>query len=196
MDLSVNDVWAGEDLGGAGVYACHQISYKRTALAAEVRMARPLRGRTGESTYFITVDAYQKQHLLQSERTALLLIDVLLHYRKQQKYLLHEFVVMPHHIHVLLTPTGITIERAVGLIKGGFSFRRAKELGLKGEIWQTSFHDWRVRDAEGYEGYRTYIHQNPVKANLVRTAAEFSYSSAVGSFPLDLMPQRLKPSEK
>src|SRR3954470_11794562 len=143
-------------------------------------MAHPLRGSTGESTYFITADAHQKQHLLQSERTALLLINVLLHYRKQQKYLLHEFVVMPHHIHVLLTPTGITIERAVGLIKGGFSFRRTKELGLKGEIWQTTFHDWRVRDAEGYEGYRTYIHQNAVKAALCKTPSEFPYSSAAG----------------
>lgn len=159
-------------------------------------MARPLRGRTTESTYFITVDAYQKQRLLQSERSALLLIDVFLHYRKQEKYLLHEFVVMPHHIHLLLTPTGITIERAVGLIKGGFSFRRTKELGLRGEIWQTSFHDWRVRDVEGYEGYRTYIHQNPVKAGLCQTSAEFPYSSASGRFPLDLIPQRLKPTEK
>ena len=51
-------------------------------------MARPLRGKTSESTCFITADAYQKQHLLQSERSALLLIDVFLHYRQQQKYLL------------------------------------------------------------------------------------------------------------
>jgi putative transposase len=161
-------------------------------------MARPLRGRTSESTYFVTADVYQKQHLLQSERSALLLIDVLQHYRNQQKYLLHEFVVMPHHIHLLLTPTGITIERAVGLIKGGFSFRRTRELNLKGEIWQSSFHDWRVRDCGSYESYRAYIHQNPVKAGLCERPAEFPYSSASvssasGRFPLDPIPQRLKP---
>lgn len=156
-------------------------------------MARPVRGKTSESTYFITADVYQKQHLLQSERSALLLIDVFQHYRKQSKYLLHEFVVMPHHIHLLMTPTGITIERAVGLIKGGFSFRRTRELGLKGQIWQTSFHDWRVRDGQDYERYREYIHQNPVKAGLCKTAMEFPYSSANGRVPLDPMPQRLKP---
>src|SRR5437868_11313361 len=112
-------------------------------------MSRPLRGRTSNSTYFITIDAYQHRRLLQSERSASLLIEVLLYYRNQGKYLLHEFVVMPHHVHLLLTPTGITIERAVGLIKGGFSFRRTRELNLKGESWQSSFHDWRVRDFEG-----------------------------------------------
>jgi putative transposase len=156
-------------------------------------MGRPLRGKTSESTYFITAGAYQKQHLLQSVRSALLLIDVLLHYQNHYNYLLHEFVVMPHHVHLLLTPTGITVERAVGLIKGGFSFRRTKELNLKGETWQTSFHDWRVRDFEGYERYRAYIHQNPVKAGLSKTAAEFPYFSANGRFPLDPIPQRLKP---
>jgi putative transposase len=158
-------------------------------------MSRPVRGWTSGSSYFITTDTFQKQRLLQSERSASLLIDVFLYYKNQGEYLLHEFVVMPHHVHLLLTPTGITIERAVGLIKGGFSFRRTRELNLRGEIWQSSFHDWRVRDCEGYENYRTYIHQNPVKAGLCKTATEFPYSSASGLFPLDAVPQRLKPVE-
>jgi putative transposase len=43
-------------------------------------------------------------------------------YRTQKKYLLHEFVVMRDHFHLILTPTGITLERAMQLIKGRFSF--------------------------------------------------------------------------
>ena len=67
-------------------------------------MAIPFRGHTGQGTYFITASAYLKQHLLQSEGTALLFVDVLYHYRGQGKYLLHEFVVMPDHFHLLITP--------------------------------------------------------------------------------------------
>ncbi len=66
--------------------------------------------------------------------------------KKVDKYLLHEFVVMPDHFHVLLTPQK-TLERAMQLIKGGFSFRAKKEMGFSGEIWETSFYDHRVRDA-------------------------------------------------
>src|SRR5437588_11312164 len=155
-------------------------------------MGRPIRGRTTESTYFITADTFQKQRLLQSDRSATLLIDVLQHYRQQEKYLLHEFVVMPHHVHLMLTPTGITIERSIGLIKGGFSFRRTKELGLKDEIWQNSFHDWRVRNAEEFERYRKYIHENPVKAGLAAAPDKFPYSSTNKQFTLDPIPQRPK----
>ena len=58
---------------------------------------------------------------------------------EQKKYLLHEFVVMPDHFHLILTPTGITLERSMGLVKGGFSFQLNKNLKAKREIWQPSF---------------------------------------------------------
>src|SRR2546425_5049783 len=112
-------------------------------------MAAPPRGNTGHSVYFITASTFQKRSLFQSERMAQLFIEVLQHYRRQGKYLLHEFVLMPDHFHVLITPT-ITLERALQLIKGGFSFRATKELGFGGEIWQTSFYDRRGRGSKKY----------------------------------------------
>jgi|SRR5215471_3581326 len=48
-----------------------------------------------------------------------LFIDTLYLYREQKKYQLHSLVVMPEHLHLLITPLGITIERALQFIKGG-----------------------------------------------------------------------------
>lgn len=67
-------------------------------------MAAPRRGNTGVGCYFITASTFQKRNLLQSDRMARLLVDVLLHYRQQRKYHLLEFVVMPDHFHLLITP--------------------------------------------------------------------------------------------
>ncbi len=135
-------------------------------------MAAPRRGNTGSGTYFITTGTFQKQQLLQSDRMARLLLDVLFHYRSQEKYLLHEFVAMPDHFHLLITPL-LTLERALQLMKGGFSFRAKKELGFQGEIWEKSFHDHRVRNWEEYCAFRQYIHQNPVKRGLARVPEEY-----------------------
>jgi len=157
-------------------------------------MTIPFRGRTGSGTYFITASTYEKQHLLQSERMAGLLVDVLLHYRNKGNYRLHEFVVMPNHFHLLMTPGHVTLERSLQLIKGGFSFRARKELGFLGEVWQTSFNDRRVREADEYRRMREYIHQNPVRRGLVATPEEYPYSSAHPGFVLDEVPQRLKPA--
>jgi len=156
-------------------------------------MAASPRGNTGLATYFITAATFQKHSLFQSDRMSKLFLEVLFHYRSQQKYLLHEFVIMPDHFHLLITPT-LTLERALQLIKGGFSFRAKRELGFGGEIWEKSFHDRRVRDWEEYCAFRQYIHSNPVKKRLAGSAEEFPYSSARPGMALDAVPQRLKPS--
>jgi putative transposase len=155
-------------------------------------MAAPHRGNTGYSTYFITGSSFQKQSIFQTDRMADLFVEVLLGYRAQEKYLLHEFVLMTNHFHLLITPT-LTLERALQLIKGGFSFRAKKELGFTGEIWEKSFHDRRVRDWEEYSAFRRYIHQNPVKKSLATSPEAYPYSSARVGLELDAVPQRLKP---
>ncbi len=157
-------------------------------------MTIPPRGSSEHGTFFVTASTFRKMPLLQSDRSAGLFIDVLLHYREQHKYLLHAFVVMPDHFHLLLTPaTDVTLERAIQLIKGAFSFRRKQELELAGEVWQTSFYDHRVRDGTEFQQFCTYIHENPVRKGLAAAAQTFTFSSANPAYVLDEVPQRLKP---
>jgi putative transposase len=121
-----------------------------------------------------------------------LFINVLFHYREQREYLLHEFVVMPDHFHLLITPLE-TLERTMQLIKGGFSYRARKELAFAHEIWQPSYYDRRVRDVDEYFSFREYIRHNSVKRGLARSPEQYAYSSAASGLELDRAPQRLKP---
>src|SRR5690242_18521116 len=103
-----------------------------------LRHSSPVKIISNSRTFFATSSIYDKRSLLQSERSAGLFVDVLLHYRSN--YLLHEFVVMPDHFHVLLTvDSQISIEKAMQLIKGGFAFRAAREFGFHPPIWQKGF---------------------------------------------------------
>ena len=100
---------------------------------------------------------------------------------------------MPNHLHLLLTPTGIPIERAMQLIKGGLSYRVKKELGSNLEIWERGYVDHRIRDLDDYEHHVTYIRQNPIEAHLASREEEYPYSSACAAFERDPRPQGLKP---
>jgi putative transposase len=145
-----------------------------------------------QRTFFVTTVTWQRLPIFRVEARAQLLIDVLLAYRDQGKYLLHEFVVMPDHIHVMLTPAAdISVERAVQFIKGGYSYRLRKEEKI--QVWQPSFTNHRIRDAEDYERHGSYVRLNPVRAGLVRDAAGYPSSSAGSGFRMDAMPQGLKP---
>lgn len=58
------------------------------------------------------------------------MIDVLRSYVQAGEFRLHDFVVMPDHVHLLMTVGGgMTVERAMQFIKGGFSYRLKRECG-------------------------------------------------------------------
>jgi putative transposase len=140
----------------------------------------------------ITSSTRGRRALFSRDNWAKLLVNTLYHYRRSG-YLLHGFVIMPDHIHVLVTPK-TSLVKAVQFIKGGFSYRAKKELGSSMEVWQKGISDHRIRDASDYRIHQVYIQQNPVRKNLCETAGEHPYSSARG-YDLDPAPQGLKPAE-
>ncbi len=142
-------------------------------------------------TYFVTSDTWERRALFRNEAWARLFFRNLLAHR-DKAYILHEFVLMPDHFHLLISPL-TALERAIQLIKGGFSFRAKKELGSNAEVWHRGFADHRIRDAEDYDKHVHYIHLNPVKEHLCASPAEYRYSSAYPGWKLDPIPQWLKP---
>ena len=108
-----------------------------------------------------------------------LLIDVLRSYVLARKFQVHDFVVMRNHVHLLLTiANDMTIEKAMQLIKGNFSFRAKKDLGFTKEIWQRGFSDVRITDEKSFVAHQQYIYNNPVKAGLAHFPEEYPYCSA------------------
>jgi putative transposase len=146
-------------------------------------------------TYYITASAYMHQNLFQRTQTAELLMATIFHYRDEGKFLVHEFVIMPNHIHLLMSiDDSGGVGRAVQFIKGEFSHELGKtETRLKA-VWQPSYYEHRVRDIEEHERIRTYIHENPVRRGLVGAATDYPYSSANTVYRLDEVPDRLKPA--
>lgn len=149
---------------------------------------------TQSGTYFLTINVWSGRSLFQVHRLCELFLSTLQNYRKEGKFLLHEFVVMPNHTHLLLTPAaGVTVERTVQFIKGGFSFRASREADYRGEAWQRGYVDHRIRDPRDYAFHREYILQNPVRARIVSVPAEYQFSSANILYVLDPVPLGLKP---
>jgi REP-associated tyrosine transposase len=109
-------------------------------------MARPSRNAEPDGvlsstrTFFVTTKTSMGRALLQSERNATLFIEVLRSYVTAGKFQVHDFVVMPDHVHLLVTVRrDMTVERAMQFIKGGFSYRLRKEYRYQGDIWQQGF---------------------------------------------------------
>jgi putative transposase len=146
--------------------------------------------RTNEYAYFFSTQTAGRKPFFRHERWARLMIATLDHYA-EKNFTLHAYVVMPDHLHLLITPFE-TVEKSVQLIKGGFSFRAKRELAWQGEIWQPGFTDHRIRDEEDWQHHLAYIRQNPVRGRLVEDSVLYPYMS----FPNGDFPQGLKPIEE
>ena len=103
--------------------------------------------------------------------------------QKFERYSLHAFVVMPNHVHLLVTPSVVST-RWLGPLKGFTAHAANKLLGIVGRaFWQDESYDHLVRNDAEFERIRNYIERNPVKAGLVECAEEFRWSSAFRAEP-------------
>jgi len=154
-------------------------------------MATPRHRTAAGSSYFVTTKCRQGKHVFQVPQIAEILVQIMFRYRERKFYLLHEFVVMPDHLHLLLTPSATTsLEKAVQLIKGGSSHEIHEQRDQRMEIWQEGFHDRTIRDACDWRVKAEYIRMNPVRAKLSTNPEDWLYSSASCPQALDPAPHR------
>jgi REP element-mobilizing transposase RayT len=103
-------------------------------------------------------------------------------------YVLHAFVVMPNHVHLLATP-GVALPKLTKSLKGITGKRANSMLAMTGSsFWQEESYDHLMRHEREFEKIRNYIEENPVRAGLVREAGEYRWSSAgwvTGGSPAD-----------
>jgi putative transposase len=142
------------------------------------RPSNPERAIGRPRTFFVTTCTAQGKSIFQVERMADLFVEVLRSYVKSGQFTVHDFVVMPNHVHILMTiPGEISLEKAVQLIKGNFSFRAGRDLEFQGEVWQRGFSDVRITDERSFQQHQNYIAMNPVKAGLASAPEDYPFGS-------------------
>jgi putative DNA methylase len=98
--------------------------------------------------------------------------------RRFHRYELHAFVVMPNHVHLLVTPN-VPSKEWLGPLKGftGHEAIRIPNLRTR-PFWQDESYDHLIRNDEEWLRVKRYIEWNPVKAGLAALPEEFAFSSA------------------
>jgi putative DNA methylase len=114
---------------------------------------------------------------LRDPRIAQMVVDALCHF-DGSRYRLHEWVVMPNHVHVLITPL---LGHSLSSILHSWKSYTAKEinrvLGRSGPLWQEDYFDRVIRDERHWAAAVAYIGNNPVKAGLCTRPEEWPFGS-------------------
>jgi methylenetetrahydrofolate--tRNA-(uracil-5-)-methyltransferase len=96
-----------------------------------------------------------------------------------EKYELQNWVIMPTHAHILIrTIEPHKLSDAMHSIKSFTASAANKILGRSGRFWSPDYFDRFIRDARHYSNVNRYIDENPVKAGLSKSPAEWPWGSA------------------
>jgi putative transposase len=150
-------------------------------------MSRFHRFHIPEAIYFVTSKTHLNRKLFKDEKNAQILLNCIDNLRKEGRYLLLAFVIMPDHLHILLRPDGEQeISKIMHSIKRGSSRLINQMWSRKGPVWQRRFYERIIRDEKEFWEKVNYIYNNPVKAGLVESPEDYPYSSANPKIETDL----------
>jgi putative transposase len=157
----------------------------------------------GKDLHFLTFSCYQRQPLFNNVALCDLFLQILERVRRRYRLVVLGYVVMPEHVHLLLSePQRATLSTAIQALKLGFvrSMKgsdqdeaavvpRSRKTGetwgtpsvdgdrKSNRFWQARFYDFNVWTEKKRIEKLRYIHRNPVVRGLVASPEEWRWSS-------------------
>jgi putative transposase len=115
-------------------------------------------------SHFITFCCYHRRQLLTTDAACETFERALERVRRNYQLQVYGYVVMPEHVHLLLSEPGrARLADAVKSLKQGSSRRL---IGGAEHFWQKRYYDFNIRNHAQFVEKLDYIHRNPVKRGL------------------------------
>jgi REP-associated tyrosine transposase len=144
--------------------------------------------------HFLTFSCYQRKSLLGSARVRNWFVRILAEVRQKYGFMLIGYVLMPEHVHLLIsepaksTPCKViqVLKQRVSRAMGGKRRRNSRgqmklpfpeEKRGRRRFWQRRFYDFNVWSRGKLKEKREYIHANPVQRKRVQHPGEWPCSS-------------------
>lgn len=126
-------------------------------------------------THFITFSCYQRSPLLVTDISRQTFEQALERIRCSYKLYVYGYVIMPEHVHLLLSePKRDSLADAIKSLKQGVSRRL---IGEGEHFWHKRYYDFNVRNHQQFVEKLRYIHRNPVKRGLCERPEDWKWSS-------------------
>ena len=142
-----------------------------------MHMPRTARQKSISGIYHIILRGVNRQRIFEDEEDYDRFLFLLDHYRKICGFELYAWCLMPNHIHILMKEGHDPLNTVFRRLGTSFVYWYNLKYERTGHLFQDRFKSEAVNDDSYFLTVLRYIHQNPVKAGLCSTAADFPYSS-------------------
>jgi putative transposase len=128
------------------------------------------------SFHFVTFSCFRRQPKLAAAAARDLFERILERVRRDYAFVVPGYVVMPEHVHLLVSEPGrASLAVALQVLKQCTS--RGLKKGSTDAFWQRRYYDFNVWSEEKVREKLRYMHRNPVKRGLVSRPEDWRWSS-------------------
>ncbi|HWR34294.1 MAG TPA: transposase, partial [Clostridia bacterium] len=130
-------------------------------------------------SYFVTFSCYKRQRRLADARPCDVFIDSLERMRRNHRFPVYGFTLMPEHVHLLISEPEIgTLAQAIQALKISVARKLAPfRSGPERLSGRTVYYDHNVRSHQSFVQKLRYIHRNSVKRGLCANPEDWPWSS-------------------
>ena len=128
-----------------------------------------------QQLHFITFSCYRRQPCLTTDRAKRMFEEALERARRKYGLLVFVYVVMPEHVHLLVSePQRDLLSTAMQAIKQSVARRM---IAGREHFWQARYYDFNICSQLKINEKLRYMHRNPVKRGLVERPEDWPWSS-------------------
>ncbi|VBB09367.1 Hypothetical protein LUCI_4657 [Lucifera butyrica] len=140
-------------------------------------MPRKAREKSESGIYHIIMRGINRQTIFEEEEDQAHFLQTLGKYKEKSQYKVYAYCLMGNHVHLLLKIGIEPLEQVMRRLCGSYVYWYNTKYQRVGNLFQDRFKSEPVQDEQYFQIVQRYIHQNPVKAGLVKEVGEYKWSS-------------------
>ena len=129
--------------------------------------------------YFVTFCTHERRQFLAKDEVHTAFILFAKRAKDNFNVAVGRYVIMPDHVHLFVRGDyNFRLGPWIGTLKQALA-KAAMLSRAKGQIWEEGFFDHVLRTNESYSQKWNYVRENPVRAGLVKSAADWPYQREI-----------------
>lgn len=141
-------------------------------------MPRVARKKSRSGIYHIIMRGVNRQSIFEDDEDKMRLIETLKKYKHISNYEIYAYCLMENHVHFMLKESEVEdLSTAIKRISSSYVYWYNMKYDRSGHLFQERFQSESIEDRAYFLTVLRYIHQNPLKAGLVRDAFESKWTS-------------------
>lgn len=140
-------------------------------------MPRKARKKSISGIYHIIMRGINRQTIFEDEEDCGQFLETVKRYKEKSGYEVYAYCLMGNHVHLLIKIVKESLEQVMRRICGSYVYWYNNKYQRVGNLFQDRFKSEPVENDQYFQTVIRYIHQNPVKAGLVKQAEEYKWSS-------------------